>query len=218
MKLTQSCVSLSMAFLLLSGTTGLESCNTKEQTPAPVVQQESTNTAAQDPSLQQTSAASGGQSAQADQGQPPQVQLPAVNLSADGLDELLGPIALYPTLCWRSLTGLGRSSRCDEWRKLAGPGSEPEFERRGAGSGFQQSRLYPCGADRIRGPLLAWEHGEPGALRHVDVWPARDALSHLRRRHRCGGDTAMASRGRSRLSILLVRALRKERQSLETNT
>ena len=96
MKLTQSCVSLSMAFLLLSGTTGLESCNTKEQTPAPVVQQESTNTAAQDPSLQQTSAASGGQSAQADQGQPPQVQLPAVNLSADGLDELLAPIALYP--------------------------------------------------------------------------------------------------------------------------
>jgi hypothetical protein len=99
MKLTQSCVALSMTFLLSSGTTGLEGCNAKEQNPAPVVQQQSTNTSAQDPSSQpsqQASAASGAQSAQADQGQPPQIQLPAVNLSADGLDELLAPIALYP--------------------------------------------------------------------------------------------------------------------------
>jgi hypothetical protein len=75
---------------------GLEGCNAKKQTPAPVVQQQSTNTSAQDPSSQPPQQASGAQSAQADQGQPPQVQLPAVNLSADGLDELLAPIALYP--------------------------------------------------------------------------------------------------------------------------
>jgi hypothetical protein len=35
MKLTQSCVALSMTFLLSSGTTGLEGYNAKEQTPAP---------------------------------------------------------------------------------------------------------------------------------------------------------------------------------------
>lgn len=88
MKRIQSFMSLLMAFLLLSGTTGLQGCGTKEATPGP------TNTSAQN-STQQAPAAPGGQAAQVDQGQQ-QVQLPEVNLTADGLDELLAPVALYP--------------------------------------------------------------------------------------------------------------------------
>jgi hypothetical protein len=95
MKLTQSCVSLLMAFLLLTATSGMEGCNSKEQTAAPVVQPQPTNASAQEPSSQQATNVSGGQATQTDQGEPA-VQLPEVNLTADGLDELLAPIALYP--------------------------------------------------------------------------------------------------------------------------
>ena len=95
MKLTQSCMSLLTSFLLLIATSGLEACGVKDQAAAPVVQQQSANPPVQDAGTQQAPAAAGGQAAQADQGQPP-AQLPEVNLTADGLDELLAPVALYP--------------------------------------------------------------------------------------------------------------------------
>jgi hypothetical protein len=101
MKRIQSYMSMLMSFLLLSGTSELLGCGTKEATTAPVVQQEPTNTPSQDPSaqqapaVQQAPAAPEAQTAQPSQGQP-QVQLPEVNLTADGLDELLAPVALYP--------------------------------------------------------------------------------------------------------------------------
>jgi hypothetical protein len=93
MKLTQSCMSWFMTFLLLSGTTSIQGCGAKEATPT--AQQQPTNPATQNPSSQQAATAPGGQAAQADQAQQP-VQLPEVNLTADGLDELLAPVALYP--------------------------------------------------------------------------------------------------------------------------
>jgi hypothetical protein len=84
-----------MSFLLLSAMTDLQGCNSKEATPAPVVQQQLANSLAQDPPAQQSSADPNAPVAQGDQGPAP-VQLPEVNLSADGLDELLAPVALYP--------------------------------------------------------------------------------------------------------------------------
>ena len=87
MKRIQSYVSLLMSFLLLSGTTSLQGCGGKQQSPAPAVQQQPAATSEQQ--------APAGQSGSADQVQP-QIQLPEVNLTADGLDELLAPIALYP--------------------------------------------------------------------------------------------------------------------------
>ena len=96
MKQVQSYVSLLMAFLLLSGTTGLQGCGAKEAVSAPPVQQQSANAPTQDPSsTPQAGAASGDQNSAQGQGQVP-VQLPEVNLTADGLDELLAPVALYP--------------------------------------------------------------------------------------------------------------------------
>jgi Protein of unknown function (DUF3300) len=96
MKLFQSCMSLLMSFLFLIATSGVEGCGGKEQAAAPVVQPQSANPSAQDAGTQQqVPTAAGGQAAQADQEQPP-VQLPEVNLTANGLDELLAPIALYP--------------------------------------------------------------------------------------------------------------------------
>ena len=84
MKRMQTCLSLLMSFFLLTGTTALQGCGSKEQTPAPVTQA-STGASAQAPSAQQAS-----------QADPAQAQLPEINLTADGLDELLAPIALYP--------------------------------------------------------------------------------------------------------------------------
>jgi hypothetical protein len=72
--------------LFFSGTLGIEGCGAKDATPVAVVQasqQQSSTVAAQDQA---------GSTEQAQQA----VQLPAVNLTADGLDELLAPIALYP--------------------------------------------------------------------------------------------------------------------------
>ena len=96
MKQMPSYMSLSMSFLLVSGTIGLDGCGAKETTPAPVVQAQSANTPAQDTFAQQAPAAPGAQNAQPDQQAAPPVQLPEVNLTADGLDELLMPVALYP--------------------------------------------------------------------------------------------------------------------------
>ena len=95
MKSIQSYTSLIMSLLLLSSMTDLQGCSSKGAAPGPVVQQQLANTATQDPSAQQSSSDPNAPAAQADQGQAP-VQLPEVNLSADGLDELLAPVALYP--------------------------------------------------------------------------------------------------------------------------
>jgi hypothetical protein len=89
-------MSLLMTFLLLSGTMGSQGCGSKEAASSPSLQQQSPNTPIQDPpSTQQAGASPDGQTSQQAQGQTP-VQLPEVNLTADGLDELLAPIALYP--------------------------------------------------------------------------------------------------------------------------
>jgi len=81
------------AFLMLTVNLGLEGCSAKENTtPARVAQQDP-------PSAPVGNAApSNAPVQQADQApqQAPQQQLPEVNLSADGLDELLAPVALYP--------------------------------------------------------------------------------------------------------------------------
>ena len=83
-----------MTILLLSGTTGLEGCSAKESTSANGAQQPASSPAP-DPSAQQAQAAPNAQPAPANQGEQ-QPQLPEVNLTAAGLDELLAPIALYP--------------------------------------------------------------------------------------------------------------------------
>jgi len=96
MKQLQSSMSLLMTFLLLSGTMGLQGCGSKEATSGASLQQQSPNTLMQDPSsAQQAGASPDGQTSPQTQGQAP-VQLPEVNLTADGLDELLAPVALYP--------------------------------------------------------------------------------------------------------------------------
>ena len=88
MKPIQSYLSLLMSFLLICASSELVGCGGKDATtPAPALQQAS---AAQAPP------ANGDQTPPANPDQAQQVQLPQVNLSADGLDELLMPIALYP--------------------------------------------------------------------------------------------------------------------------
>jgi hypothetical protein len=84
-----------MTFLLLSGTTGLQGCSSKEAASGSSFQQQSPNPPMQDPSSAQQAGAPGGQTSSQAQGQSP-VQLPEVSLTADGLDELLAPVALYP--------------------------------------------------------------------------------------------------------------------------
>jgi hypothetical protein len=91
--------------VLLVGTTDLAGCSTKESVPAAA--------AAQQPASAPAPAASTDQLAPQDAQAPtpdqvqqenaaaasdnaPQTQLPEVSLTADGLDELLAPIALYP--------------------------------------------------------------------------------------------------------------------------
>jgi hypothetical protein len=86
MKFFKMCVSWMTSLLFLSGTLGTEGCGAKDALPTPTVQQ----------TLQQFSTGTEqDQVASADQAQQ-SVQLPEVNLTSDGLDELLAPIALYP--------------------------------------------------------------------------------------------------------------------------
>jgi hypothetical protein len=94
-KQVQGSISLLMTFLLLSGTTGLQGCSSKEAVSGSSFQQQSPNPPMQDPSSAQQAGAPGGQTSSQAQGQSP-VQLPEVSLTADGLDELLAPVALYP--------------------------------------------------------------------------------------------------------------------------
>jgi hypothetical protein len=82
MKRLQASFASISALLLLTGNRGLGGCSSaKEPSPAPVVQQ--------DPAPAQQE-----QGAQAQEAQ--EMQLPEVNLTADGLDELQAPVALYP--------------------------------------------------------------------------------------------------------------------------
>jgi hypothetical protein len=95
-KQVQRYISLLTTYLLLSGTVALHGCGAKETPSAAPFQQQSTNATAQEPSsTPQAGTASGDQNSVQGQGQA-QTQLPEVNLTADGLDELLAPIALYP--------------------------------------------------------------------------------------------------------------------------
>ena len=81
MKRLQASFAWISALLLLTGNLGLGGCSSaKEPSPAPVVQQDSAPP----------------QQVQGEQAQTQQMQLPEVNLTADGLDELLAPVALYP--------------------------------------------------------------------------------------------------------------------------
>jgi len=86
MKFFKMCVSWMTSLLFLSGTLGTEGCGAKDALPTPTVQQTS---------QQSSTGTAQDQVASADQTQQ-SVQLPEVNLTADGLDELLAPIALYP--------------------------------------------------------------------------------------------------------------------------
>jgi hypothetical protein len=86
MKFFKMCVSWMTCLLFLSGTLGTEGCGAKDALPTPTVQQTS---------QQSSTGTAQDQVASADQAQQ-SVQLPEVNLTTDGLDELLAPIALYP--------------------------------------------------------------------------------------------------------------------------
>src|SRR5271169_2522273 len=99
MKHTQTYFAWLSTFSLLVGPVGLEGCGSKGNEAAPVVQQAAAAPAAnqqadqQQPTAQAQTAANQAQPA-ADQAQ--QVDLPDVNLTPAGLDELMAPIALYP--------------------------------------------------------------------------------------------------------------------------
>jgi hypothetical protein len=89
--------------ILLVGTTDLAGCGSKESVPAAAAAQQSASAPAattdqqapqdaQAPTPDQVQQQNEAAAAQ----NPPQTQLPEVSLTADGLDELLAPIALYP--------------------------------------------------------------------------------------------------------------------------
>src|SRR5271154_7221213 len=94
MKQIQSYMSLLMSFLLLVATSESLGCGS-QQAAAPVAQQQAANGSPQDPAAQQPPADPNAPAQDASQDQS-QTQLPAVDLTADGLDELLAPVALYP--------------------------------------------------------------------------------------------------------------------------
>jgi len=91
----QYCLAWLATFLLVSSTISADGCNSKESTPASVLQPSAANAPAQDPNtapaVQQAAAPE-----QAGQSQQQQTALPELNLTPTGLDELLAPVALYP--------------------------------------------------------------------------------------------------------------------------
>jgi hypothetical protein len=100
MKRIQVSLAWSLVFLLVSANIGLEGCGTKDSPSPPGVQQDPAVPAAtaSNTSLANSAAATQqpDQSQQQPQQQQQQPQLPEVNLTPDGLDELMAPIALYP--------------------------------------------------------------------------------------------------------------------------
>ena len=97
MKRMNQCFCWVTTFALIVGTSGLDACGSNKSAPVSAAQ-------TQQPDVQQAQAPAQGQApaaaaAPATQNAPAdasQTQLPPVNLTADGLDELLAPIALYP--------------------------------------------------------------------------------------------------------------------------
>lgn len=90
MKRLNQCFSWVTAIALVLGTSGLDACGSNKDAPVAATQ-------AQQPDPQgqaQGQPPAQAQNASADASQ--NTQLPAVNFSADGLDELMAPIALYP--------------------------------------------------------------------------------------------------------------------------
>jgi Protein of unknown function (DUF3300) len=85
-----------VAFLLVSANVGMEGCGAKESSPAAASQRDSPS--ATEAPATNASYSTPAPAQQADQGQqqPTQAELPPVNLTPDGLDELMAPIALYP--------------------------------------------------------------------------------------------------------------------------
>jgi hypothetical protein len=86
------CIAWLSAFLMLTANLGLEGCGAKEA-PASTQAAQQQDASASTQATQQANP-SGPPSANATNNAP--AQLPEINLSADGLDELLAPIALYP--------------------------------------------------------------------------------------------------------------------------
>ena len=89
--------------VLLVGTTDLAGCGSKDSVPRAAAAQQpaSAPAATTDQQAQQDAQAPTPEQIQQQNEavaaqNPPQTQLPQVNLTADGLDELLAPIALYP--------------------------------------------------------------------------------------------------------------------------
>lgn len=91
----QYCLAWLSTFLLVLSTISAAGCNNKQSTPAPVTQQPADNAPPQNPNtapaVQPASAPQ-----QAGQPQQQQMQLPELNLTPAGVDELLAPVALYP--------------------------------------------------------------------------------------------------------------------------
>jgi hypothetical protein len=98
MKRIQKSFAWFLAFLMVSGNVAMEGCSTKDSSPAAAAVQQDATAAPAGASTNASPAtparAPAQQTDQSQQGQ--QAQLPEVNLSADGLDELMAPIALYP--------------------------------------------------------------------------------------------------------------------------
>src|SRR5215470_6759317 len=100
MKRLHQCFSWVISIALIIGTTGLDACGSNKSAPVTVTQAQPANEQGQapaptaDPQAQGQGQAPAAQNAAA--GDSSQAQLPAVNFTADGLDELLAPIALYP--------------------------------------------------------------------------------------------------------------------------
>src|SRR5579863_3230818 len=92
MKYVRSCLAWLLSFSLLSGLAVTDLGCAKGKTVTPVVQQEPA-AAVPAPAAPPPPAADAAQQAAA---QPQQMELPDVNLTAQGLDELLAPVALYP--------------------------------------------------------------------------------------------------------------------------
>ena len=103
MKRMQFCMAWISTLVLLVGTTDLAGCGSKESVPAAAAAQQPVSAPAattdqqapqdaQAPTPDQVQQQNEAAAAQ----NPPQTQLPQVSLTADGLDELLAPIALYP--------------------------------------------------------------------------------------------------------------------------
>jgi len=84
-----SCLSWITAVALVLTTSGQDGCGSNKNTPSTLAQ-------TQQPDAQGQTAAAPAQAQQASSDSSQNAELPPVNLTADGLDELLAPVALYP--------------------------------------------------------------------------------------------------------------------------